>query len=49
MQTNKKKQKKKKKKQCVPEGSVDLVIDIQCLHIFASFEERRRLADLIYK
>lgn len=33
--------------QRVAEGSVDLVIDIQCFHIFPSLEERRRVADLI--
>jgi hypothetical protein len=26
---------------------VDLVIDIQCFHIFSSPEERRRVADLM--
>ena len=28
---------------------MDLVIDIQCSHIFPSFAERRRVADLAYR
>ena len=35
--------------QRVPEGSVGLVIDVQCLHVFGAVEERRRLADLVYR
>ena len=31
------------------EGSVDLVIDIQCFHIFPSLEERHRVAELMYR
>ena len=28
---------------------MDLVIDIQCFHIFPSLEERRRVAGLMYR